>query len=183
MAVVSKRTNPSPWLNDDGLSVFFGRSEGAVSITGELNTLGPVHCVSVTIDLDSLPTVASGDEQLQDDTLVIPQGALIEKVEILVTEETAGTNANLDIGLVKLDRSTELDFNGILTAGDDFNGGTDLGALYTYVKGTTDAGALVGAVTAFPGLITASAETADFTAGVIKVRVYYSIPGATDLAA
>lgn len=181
MAVVGKKT--SFWKNNDGLSVFFGRDEGSSDASGEYNTLGPQRMVEVVIDLDSLPTQAGGNVQIQSDTVTLPAGAIIEKLEIICTEETTGTNANLDIGLVRLDRSTELDYNGLLAAGDDFNGGTDLGSVYTYVKGTTDAGALVGTKLAYTGYITANAETADWTAGVIKVRVFFSFPVASDLSA
>lgn len=182
MAVVGKQTT-GVYTNADGLYWRYGVNEGTAQITGEYNSFGPRHVAEVTIDLDSLPTVASGDKQIQSDTVTIPSGALIEELELITTEETAGTNANLDIGLVDQNRSTEIDFNGLLTAGDDFNGGTDLGKVYRYVVGTTDAGALVGTKLTNTGLITANAETADFTAGVLKVRIFYTIPLASDLSA
>lgn len=182
MAVVGKETS-NVWLNNDGLLWKYGTAEATKQITGEYNVLGPRHMVEVTVDLDSLPTVASGDEQIQSDSVTIPNGAFIEEVEVLVTEETAGTNANLDLGLVDQDRSTEIDFNGLLAAADAFNGGTDLGTITRYTVGTTEVGALVGTKLTNTGLITASAETADFTAGVLKVRVFYYMPLASDLSA
>lgn len=183
MAVVGKQTSGVWDTNSDGLYWRYGVNEGTAQITGEYKTYGPRRMVEVTIDLDSLPTVASGNEQIQSDTVTIPSGALIEEVELVATEETAGTNANIDIGLVDQDRSTEIDFNGLITAGDDFNGGTDLGKVYRYVVGTTDAGALIGTKLTNTGLITASADTADFTSGVLKCRVYFTIPLASDLSA
>lgn len=183
MAVVGKQTSGVWDTNSDGLYWRYGVNEGTAQITGSYKQLGPRHMVEVTIDLDSLPTVASGNQQIQSDTVTIPNGALIEEVELQVTEETAGTNANLDIGLVDQDRSTEIDFNGLIAAGDDINGGTDLGKIYRYVVGSTDAGALIGTKLTNTGLITANAETADFTAGVVKCRVYYIIPLASDLSA
>lgn len=183
MAVVGKQTSGVWDTNADGLYWRYGTNEGTAQITGELKTFGARRMVEVTIDLDSLPTAASGNEQIQSDTVTIPAGALIEEVELIATEETAGTNANLDIGLVDQDRSTEIDFNGLITAGDDFNGGTDLGKVYRYVVGSTDAGALIGTKLTNTGLITASPDTADFTQGVLKCRVYYSIPLASDLSA
>lgn len=182
MAVVGKKTT-NFWKNNDGLSVFFGTQEGTSDASGEYRTDGPRRMVEVVIDLDSLETQASGKQQIQSDTVTLPAGAIIEQVDVLVTEETAGTNANLDVGLVKLDRSTEIDFNGLLAAADAFNAGTDLGTLTSYVVGTTEAGALIGTKLAYTGYITAAPETADWTAGVVKVRVYYSFPVASDLSA
>lgn len=181
MAVVGLKSNT--WLNKDGLNVFFNASIGERTKWGEENIEGTnTRKTSGTIDLASLPTLASTNKQIIADGVFLPKGALIEKIEIITLTETAGTNANLDIGLVKEDRTTEYDFNGLLTAGDDFNGGTDLGKLYTYVVGTTDAGAVVGTVLTERCLITANPETADFTAGTIEVRIYWSRPLTGDLS-
>lgn len=179
MAVVSLKDNI--WVNDDGLPVVFGTSEADLARSGEYMTLGGRHWVEVTINLPSLATVASTNETIVAENVTIPAGAFIEQVDVLVTKETAGTNANLDLGLVDQDRTTEIDFNGFLAAADAFNGGTDLGTLTSYVVGTTEAGALIGTKITNTGLITASADTADFTAGVIVVRIYYSVPLAADL--
>ena len=182
MAVVSKLSNVA--VNADGLAIRYGTSEATVGATGAHVTMaeGGVHVVEVVIDLAALPTAASGNEQIQSETVTIPNGAFIEKVEILVTEEpTTSGSPNLDLGLVDQDRSTELDFNGLLAAADAFETGTDLGARVEYVKGTTEAGALIGTVLTNTGLITASADTADWTDGVVKARIYYSMPLAADL--
>lgn len=183
MGVTGKQTS-GVWTNSDGLYWRYGVNEGTAQITGDLKTFGARRVCEVTIDLDSLPAHdATNAVQIQSDTVTIPAGALIEEIELIAMEETAGTNANLDIGLVDQDRSTEIDFNGLIAAGDDFNGGTDLGKVYRYVVGTTDAGALVGTKITNTGLITANAETANFTAGVLKCRIFYSMPLASDLAA
>lgn len=181
MAVVGLKSNA--WLNSDGLYVPLGTSEVTSNRGGSYRVDGPLHLTEVTIALASLPTVASGNEQIVADNVVIPAGAFIEKVVVMVTKEPtdAAGNANLDVGLVDQDRSTEIDFNGLLAAADAFNSGTDLGRTTEYVLGTTEAGALIGTKLTNAGLITASAETADFTDGVIKVRVYWSVPLTADL--
>lgn len=179
MAVVGLKTKT--WSNDDGLYIFYGPSEATRTRGGEYRIGGPQHITQVSIALASLPTVASSNKQIVADNVTIPSGAFIEKVVVFVTKETAGTNANLDVGLVDQDRSTEIDFNGFLAAADAFNGGTDLGTTTEYVVGTTEAGALIGTKITNTGLITANAETADFTAGVIQVRVYWSVPLSADL--
>lgn len=173
MAYVYKKS--LTWLNPDGLVTYFGTDEGQASTVGEYRTLGRRRQYEVDLDLTSLPTQASGNVQILDSSWHLPAGCFIESLEIFTTKETAGTNANLNIGLVKTD-GTVYDDDGILAAGDDFNGGTDLGTTYTYVKGTTDAGALVGTKLAYNGYLCAQPDTADFTAGVIKILINVSFP-------
>jgi len=174
MSVVGLKT---PWINSDGLSVQWPKDAGKVTIGGEVQSDNK-HVTRLRLnllDLSTAATAASGNEVIISETGVIPAGAYIEKVTVLVTTETAGTNANLDLGFVKTDRSTELDFNGLLAAADAFNSGTDIGLLTEYVVGTTEAGALIGTILAFDGIITASADTADWTAGVLRIDILWSI--------
>jgi len=178
MAVVSLKTGY--WLNGDGLNVAFPSTAKTVTRGGEVDFDGR-HMTKAVIDLTALPTQASGNKQIILENCVIPNGAFIEQVDVVVTKETTGTNANLDLGFVKTDRSTELDFNGLLAAADAFNAGTDLGTITTYTVGTTEAGALIGTQLGFDGILTANPETADWTAGVIEVRIYWSIPLSADV--
>lgn len=180
MAVVGLK---SPWINDDGLAVYWPSDAGIVTRGGEEDFDGK-HRTVVFIDLGALPTAASGNEQIQLENCVIPSGAFIEKVVVTVTAEPATSGSpNLDLGFVKVDRSTEYDFNGLLAAADAFETGTDLGTIVEYTKGTTEAGALVGTVTTQDGIITASADTADWTAGQIRVEIYWSIFTSADTTA
>lgn len=180
MAVVSLKTGY--WDNGDGLRVAFPQTAGTVTRGGEVDFDGR-HMTKAVIALASLPTQASGNKQIILENCVFPAGAFIEQVEVFVTKEPtdASGTANLDLGFVKTDRSTELDFNGLLAAADAFNAGTDLGAVVLYDTSTTESGALVGTVLAFDGILTANPETADFTGGVIEVRIYWSIPLAADI--
>lgn len=180
MAVVFKNST-GVTKNADGLVVLYGTREATSAVAGEYLSVGPRRHVEVTIELASLPTVASGNVQIQDPTVTIPNGAFIEQVDVIVTKETTGTNANLDLGLVDQDCTTEIDFNGLLAAADDFNSGTDLGRFTQFNLGTTEVGALVGTKLTNTGLIVANAETADWTAGVLKVRIYYYMPLTADL--
>jgi hypothetical protein len=178
MAVVSLKG--TPWDNSDGLRVFWPGAAGTVTRGGEVIS-GMRHTTEFKLALASLPTVASSNKQIILENCVFPNGAFIEQVDVFVVKETTGTNANLDLGFVKTDRSTELDFNGLLAAADAFNGGTDLGTLTAFNVGTTEAGALIGTQLAFDGILTANAETADFTAGVLQIRIYWSIPLTADV--
>src|SRR5689334_11111135 len=113
MSVVSLK---SPWNNSDGLSVLFPSDAGKPAIGGEVQSDNK-HVTRLKLNLLDLSTAApaaGGNECIISHTAVIPAGAYIEKVTVVVTTETAGTNANLDLGFVKTDRSTELDFNGLL---------------------------------------------------------------------
>lgn len=181
MAVVSLTTQD--WIDTvTGQYQKFGTAQARATRVGEyMDTASGRHCVEATIALATLPTVASTNTQIIDDSVTIPNGAFIEQIEVLVTKETAGASATFNLGLVNQDRSTVISATGFLSAAAAFNAGTDLGKLTTYTLGTTGAGAFVGAKITTTGLLLASASTADFTAGVIKVRIYYSIPAAADL--
>lgn len=181
MAVVSF-TGSTPWLNTDGQLVKFGTDKARVIRVGEyMDTQSGRHCVEATIDLTTLPTVASANTMILDDSVSIPNGAFLEEVTVLVTKETAGASATFTLGLVQQDRSTVTGATAILAANADINAGTDLGLNKTYVKGTSQAGTLIGTKLTTTNLLLASASTADFTAGVIKVRIFYSVPAPADL--
>lgn len=180
MAVVDLNTNE--WVNNDGQLVLFGTDKTRPARVGAFSQLdGGRSCVEVTLSLTALPTVASGNEQILSDTVTIPNGALIEEIEIINTKAaTSGGSAVLDLGLVDQDRSTEIDFDGLLAdvALATFN---TIGEKTVIRVGSTGAGALVGTKITNTGLLTASADTADFTAGVLKIRVYYIVPLTADL--
>jgi hypothetical protein len=171
------------WLNSDGLRIYFGTNEAKVTREGEPRMVdsGGTHVTEVIIDTTALPTVASGDVQIQGET-IIPNGAFLERVETLVLKETtSGGSAALNVGLVRQDRSTAISTTGILAACTDVVDGTDLGENVSRAKGGTAAGTLIGTKLTNTGLITAHATTADFTAGVVRVRIHWYIPLAADL--
>jgi hypothetical protein len=182
MAVVSLLPTNSYWDNSDGLRVRNPLAARTVTRGGEVYD-GAKHKTWVTIALASLPTVASGNKQIVAENVLIPSGAFIEEVQVIVLKEPtdAAGAANLDVGLVDQDRSTEIDFNGFLAAADAFNAGTDLGKKTVYNVGTTEVGALVGTKITNTGILTANAETADWTGGVVRVEVIWSVPLTADL--
>lgn len=180
--------NTKVWDNNDGLHVFLGLGEAVATKAGEYEMFGGSHVTEVILDLVALTAAApqaGGKQCIIADNVTIPNGAFIEKVEVLVLKETAGVNANLDLGLVDQDRSTEIDFNGFLAAADAFNGGTDIGGLFTYgvIDGTrtTEGGVLLGTKITNTGLLVANVETADFTAGILRIRIFWYTPLSGDL--
>jgi hypothetical protein len=162
------------WYNSDGLYIRFGMEEATPGAAGEYRTNGPQRMVEVDIPaLSAIGAVAT--PTILDDTVVIPKNAFIEKVEVFVetAADSAADNATLNIGLIRTDRTTELDYDGFITAGAqttiDANGDQ-----MEYIQGSTAHGALIGTALAHNGYLTAGYGTAAYTAGAIKVRVYFS---------
>ena len=160
------------WTNGDGLYLKFGTNEGTAGRGGEVVNYGGTHIIEFELDLTVLATAT---QTILSDTVVIPNGALLEKVIITVEEVSAGANANLDLGLVDQDRTTEIDFNGLLAASDGWHA-ADIGTIEEFVQGSTEHGALLGTVLTNTGLVTANADTAVFTDGTLKIVIEYSIP-------
>jgi len=162
------------WFNGDNLTVYFPDAADTVTRGGELEFDG-FHVSEVYVTLADLPVLsADSNGLLLADNVRIPAGAFIEKVETFVTKETAGTNANFNLGIVKASDMSITDADGLLAAADAFNAGTDLGMTTEYTLGTTEAGALIGTQLANTSLLCGSYDTGAFTAGVLRVRVYWN---------
>lgn len=159
------------WYNGDGLYIKYGTEQGTAGKAGEYTTDGPQRMIELEIsDLTTLTTTGV----IQNDTVVLPKNARIEKVEVITTTAvTSGGSATLDIGLIRTDRSTAYDDDGLVAALAlaSFN---SAGETATLTTGVTSAGALVGTTLANNGYLVASYNTAAFTAGAIKVRIYFS---------
>lgn len=158
------------WYNSDGLLVKFGTEEGAVGKAGEYVTTGPLRMVEVTFALTGLGTAAA----ILDDHVVIPAGALIEKVTLVnKVLATSGGSATLNVGFIRSDRTTENDYDGLIAAGALATFNTK-GETVDYTVGSTAAGALLGTALTYDSYITADYDTAAFTAGTVSVRIYFS---------
>lgn len=183
MSVVDMNSNE--WLNGDGLLVRFGTDRAREARAGEFNSLfDGTHVVEVTVDLVNLSaksTFGSDIDVILDDTVTIPNGAMIEKVELTVMEPSAGSSATLDFGLYDQDRTTAIDADGFIIAGTTGWHTSAIGTKVEYTQGSTEHGALLGTVLTNTGLLSAQVDGAAYTAGVIKLRVFYSIPLAADL--
>lgn len=179
--MVSTLPTSGIWQNDDGLRLKFGTTEadrtGAYVGTYAGINAGE-HVIEAVVDLAVV--AASTTPYILSPTVSIPNGAFIKQVDITVLVETTGSNANLDFGLIDQDCSTELDFDGLLTACDAMNAGTDVGQTTSYVRDgsgvTTDGGVLIGTTLSNTGLLTTRYDTAAFTAGRLRLRVTYFKP-------
>lgn len=159
------------WTNNDGLYIRYGTEKADMGRAGEYNLLGPLHMTEIAIDLTDLGSSAA----IMSPTVTIPNGAMIEKVEVVVTEVSVGTNSNFNLGLIDQDRTTELDYDGLVAAGDAWHEAA-IGTTETYTQGSTEHGALVGTVLTNTGLITAHYDTGAFTDGKVTCRIYWSKP-------
>lgn len=162
------------WLDNTGLYQKYGLEQTTTQAGGEYRTNAELREIEFKIDLTTLtatPAIVAGADNIN-----FPAGFVIEQVEVIVDTAGAGATATLDVGLQRLDRTTEIDYQAFvkgaavatLTAGNKI----------TIIKGSTAVGDFVGTGTAVanPGYITANYNTAAFTAGVVVIRVKYRKP-------
>lgn len=162
------------WHNADGLFLKFGTSETVRTKAGAYCMYGPECMIEVEVNLADL----TATETIIADTVMVPDDALISKV-VVITEVAAATGTAIDVGFIRADRTTELDYNGLLAAFPTDH--MDLvGETYTFTQGhtipasATGTGALIGEVMTLAGYISASrTDSTAFTAGRIRIQVYY----------
>lgn len=163
------------WMNSDNLYLKYGPDKATAKIGGEYRKSGNIREVEVKLTLSNLTET----ETIVDDGVFLPAGARIQEVELL-THTAAATGVAVDIGLIKAsDRSTEIDYNGLVNAEvtADMNAAGEKNVLTEATIGASGAGALVGTTLAYTGLISASRTTSTaFTAGVLYVRIRYYMP-------
>ena len=166
-------------LNADGLMVKYGTEQSAPSRGGEVDTACGLHVTEVIVVGTEVPltaTTASATNIALSHGIEIPAGAQIAKVEFIVeTAFTSGGSAVLNCGLVRADRSTELDFDGIVIALPVANMNV-AGETTSLVNGSTYAGALVGGILSNKGIVTLDYDTATFTAGKGVLRITWRMP-------
>lgn len=163
------------WMNNDGLYIKYGTEEAQVGKGGSYEDfVAGSQVTEIVFDLANLSTSA---QTILDDNLKTSSGWRIQSVQIeAITPAVSGGASTLDIGIVRSDRSTEEDFDGLVAAlaktAIDTAGETS-----SLSKGSTGAGALIGttlASTAKGGYLVAKAGTAAFTSGRVKVLIYAS---------
>jgi hypothetical protein len=160
------------WDDNAGLHQVYGVDQATTENGGEYRNYGNERSIEIKIDLTSL----NQNEVVQMDNVFFPVGMKITEIEVFV-ETAAATGVAIDLGFIRTDRTTEIDYDGLLAA---FPTATmTVGNKVVLRKGGTNAGAMVGSgvATTNVGLITCSATTATaFTAGLIKVTIRYERP-------
>ena len=176
------------YQNADGLTQYFPDAAGTSSRGGEVKQFAS-HETKVNVTLSALPVLSSdANGLLLADNARIPAGAFIDKVVVKVLKETAGANANFNLGIVNASTLAITDADGLLAAADAFNGGTDLGSITVYgnagssgASQSTEVGALVGTRLAATSLLCGSYDTAAFTDGIVEITVHWTIALSTDV--
>lgn len=167
------------WINSDGLRVRFGTDEASVTRGGELPTNGDFINTEFVLTL-SQAGVNSG---LVPNTygIVFPAGAFIEEVVVIPETAAAGTNAVLNVGLVRTNTTTTYDEDAFIAALPTTSMDT-VGETTVLRQGSTYAGSAIGTTLAYPGVLVFDYTTAAFTDGVIRVivRSYVKRPAVTN---
>jgi len=167
------------YYDNAGLYRKYGTEKTVANKAGELRNPGDIREIILKIDLTTLDQT----EAIQSDQIWVPKGARIVEVETFA-QTGAATGTAIDLGLVQADRTTEIDFDGLLAAAPTANMNSSgersfYRVAVTVPTGLTGTGALVGTTTGTtsPGYITCSRTDATaFTAGVIIVTIRYYMP-------
>lgn len=162
------------WKNADGLYLKLGTSEAVSTHAGGTYaaTVGGVYVTEVDIVLASLTQT----ETILNDAVWIPANAHILWVDT-ITVVAAATGTAIDVGFIDQDRTTEIDYDGLLAAFPLGNmnlvGETvRFTQAHTVLAGVTGTGALIGEELTDTGYISASMTDATaFTAGKIRLQV------------
>lgn len=165
------------WINSDGLVVLNGTDEAAPQRAGAYDVSWDG---SRMIELDIRGGLAStgvgdfaafGTSRIISETIRVPAGVVIEQVDMLVTTAFVGATATLDVGLIRLDRTTVLDAQALLAGVTVAT--MVVGYRNVFIKGSTFVGNYLtnGTPTPNPSLLTIRAGTANFTAGRALLRI------------
>lgn len=160
------------YLDNSGLYIKIGAETTTPKVAGEPKTFGELREIDCVINLAALTTTLS----IIDDTNPMPTGMRIQEVEVMVdTAATSGGAATLDIGLIRTDRTTVTDATAFVAA-MPLATITPAGKKIVLNVGSTNVGTSVGTTTSTVNHIAARANTAVFTAGVVRVRIRYYRP-------
>lgn len=167
------------WKNNDGLYQKYGPTEVVPAVVGEiLAGQGDVHQIEVDLTYDLISSATSGNPTIINDTVIVPKNAFIERVQTVCLEawDSASDNFVLNVGLIRLDRSTEIDYEAFIKALPQASMDPP-GDTQEIIIGHTYVGDKVGSVTSttYPGLITADYSTGAPTAGRSTIRIFYRI--------
>lgn len=175
------------WMNNDGLYVKYGTDEKeSAHRAGEYLTFNGLGEQVIEVIIDA--TELTQTETILNDTVFVPANAHITWVETMAVVALA-TGTAIDLGLIKRDRSTEVDYNGLLAAFPTSQGASVGETIkftqeHTVPASQTGTGALVGEEITTVGGAYISASRTDataFTAGKLRVRIAY-IPKGIDVA-
>lgn len=164
------------FLHSDGVYQKYGVTKAVPAIGGEYCNVGGLREIEIRVDLTTLTQT----ETILSDVTLVPK-MRIQEVEIITTT-AAATGTAIDVGLIREDRTTEIDYDGLLAAAPiavmNSAGERTIYTSVTTVPATqTGTGALIGTTLTNPGYISASRTDATaFTAGIIVIKIkYYAV--------
>lgn len=162
------------WMDNAGLYRKYGTEQTVPEVGGEYRTVAELREIEFKLDLTKLTGTATNIKGT--DNIFVPTGFVVEQVEVVVDVAAVGTGATLDVGLIRTDRTTEIDYQAFVKALAQTS--LTAGNKITIIKGSTGAGDNVGTGVALPniGQLTANYGTAAFTAGVVVVRIKFRKP-------
>lgn len=167
------------YLNADGVWVRTGVSEADPATVSHPSYDGQQHVVEVDISWTNLPAFGATDPVIASRYVKIPANSIFEKLELVVEVafDSAGDTATLNVGWVDADDGTSnADEDGFLEAATV----AELTAT-GLTSGTGSPLDVNGYGTKFTEAkyITWDVDTESFTAGVGKLRIFYSTPDQT----
>lgn len=156
------------WYNSDGLELEFGTTKSAIDPAGEYKTYGDFR--EINIRIPDLTTITASPAIISNN-LKFPIGMRIARIDIISDVAATGAGAVLNLGLIGEDRSTQIDYDGLIAAIPLANIDA-VGETTSLTVGSTYAGALLGTSTTSVGYLTADYDTAAFTAGAVDIRIF-----------
>lgn len=152
------------WVNNDGLTISFGQIDVLKNVPAVVNTEAYGDTMVAEVDAITLPD--AGVPTQYENGAYIPAGALIESVQLVVSDAfTSGGAAVLDVGVYDED-GVAVDDDGLVAA--QAVAGLTAGAVIA------GAGALVGTVASQNLYVALTYDTAAFTAGSGRLVIKYS---------
>lgn len=159
------------WTNPDGLTIYYGTSERTAAKGGEYEQDGLFRITDHEINLTDITATS-----ILVDRFIFPRKMVVGRVDVIAdTAATSGGSAVLNIGFVKAsDGTTAIDTDGLVAAIPLASLNAE-GKTTSMTQGSTSAGALVGQVVSnsFTSQLVADYDTAAFTAGRLRVRIYW----------
>lgn len=156
------------WMNNDGLYLEYGTTKSAIDPAGEYPTTGDFR--EINIRIPDMTTITASPAIISQG-FKFPTEMRIARVDIISDVAVTGTNAVLNLGLIREDRTTQLDYDGLIAAIPTTSLDA-VGETTSLTVGATYAGALIGTSTSNVGYITADYDTAAFTAGAVNIRIF-----------
>lgn len=161
-------------IDNTGLYQKFGIEQTVTSTGGEYREGAGIRTIELTVTLSAAAFPFGATNYIINDNVFIPAGVRIQEVETFVETAGAGATATLDVGLIRTDRTTVTSATALVAAKTVASMTTGEKVILT--PGVTFAGALIGTTTANVNHVSIRVNTANFTAGVIRLRIRYYKP-------